>query len=117
MWMHVHLVVEYLRLASLGLRNEELIEHVEDILADSLELILDLLAVLSDSADVLIRSLGLFLLLDGRDDAPRGTARADDVLVGHRQQISLIDAELTTDLQVLVGERNSCFVKCTLATS
>jgi hypothetical protein len=97
-------MVEDLRLASLSLRDEELIEHVEDILADCLKLILDLLAVVTDGPDVLIRAFGFLLLLDGRDDAPRSAARANDVLVRYGKQVSLVDAELTTDLEVLVRQ-------------
>lgn len=66
----VHLVVENLGLARLGLGDERLVQDIEYILADALELLLDLLAVLADGLDVLLRALGLFLLLDGGDDAP-----------------------------------------------
>lgn len=51
---NIHLVVENLGLASLGLWDQALIENIEDILADLLEFGLDLLAVIADSADVLI---------------------------------------------------------------
>lgn len=91
-------MVEDLALARLGLGNEALIEDVEDILADLLELEFDLLTVLADDADVLVRALGLLLLLDAGDDAPRGTAGADDVLVGDREEVALVDCELAADL-------------------
>jgi hypothetical protein len=78
-----HLVIEDLGLPGLGLGDEGLIEDVQDILADLLKLGLNLLSVFADSADVLVRALGLLLLLDRGDDAPRGTACADDVLVGN----------------------------------
>jgi hypothetical protein len=68
--VHAHLVVEDLGLARLGLGNEGVVEDVEDILADLLKLGLNLLAVVADGADVLLRALGLLLLLDGRNDAP-----------------------------------------------
>jgi hypothetical protein len=93
-----HLVVEDLGLARLGLGDEGVIEDVEDILADLLELGLDLLAVVADGADVLLGALGLLLLLDRRDDAPRGTACTDNVLVGDGQKVALIDGQLTADL-------------------
>jgi len=92
-------VVEDLGLAGLGLGNERLVEDVEDILADLLELGLDLLAVVADGANVLLRALGLLLLLDRGDDAPRGTSCADDVLVGDGQEVALVNGELTADLQ------------------
>jgi hypothetical protein len=93
-----HLVVENLGLASLSLGEESVIEDVEDILADLLQLGLDLLAVVTDNANVLIGALGLLLLLDGGDDAPGGTAGADHVLVGNGQKVTLIDSELAANL-------------------
>lgn len=57
-------MVEDLALASLGLGDEAVVENVKDILANLLKLGLDLLAVVADDADVLVRSLGLLLLLD-----------------------------------------------------
>jgi hypothetical protein len=57
-------VVEDLGLAGLGLGNEGVVENVEDILADLLELKLDLLSVVADSANMLLRALGLLFLLD-----------------------------------------------------
>ena len=91
-------MVEDLALASLGLGDEALVEDGEDILADLLELKLDLLAVLADDTDVLVGALGLLLLLDAGDDAPGSTAGADDVLVGHGKEVALVDCELATDL-------------------
>ena len=96
--MHAHLVVEYLALTSLGLGDQALVEHVEHILADILEFGLNLLAVVANDSDVLVRALGLLFLLDAGDDAPRSTAGADHVLVGHREQVALVDSELTSDL-------------------
>ena len=57
-------MVEHLALTSLGLGNQAVVEDVEHILADILKLGLDLLAVLADDADMLVRALGLLLLLD-----------------------------------------------------
>jgi hypothetical protein len=59
-----HLVVEDLGLAGLGLGNEGVVENVEDILADLLELKLDLLSVVANRANMLLRALGLLFLLD-----------------------------------------------------
>jgi hypothetical protein len=67
-------------------------------LADLLKLGLDLLAVVANSPNVLVCSLGLLLLLNGGDDAPGGTSGANDVLVCYREEVSLIDGKFTTDL-------------------
>lgn len=101
---NLHLVVEDLGLAGLGLGNQGLVKDVENILADLLELGLNLLAVVADDTDVLIRALGLLLLLDGGDDAPRGTAGTDNVLVRNGKQITLINGELATDLKENVSQ-------------
>ena len=98
---HVHLVVEHLALAGLGLGNEAVVEDVQHILADLLELQLDLLAVFADDADVLVRALGLLFLLDAGDDTPRRTARADDVLVRDREEIALVHRQLAPELRML----------------
>lgn len=90
----LHLVVEDLGFARLSRRNQVLVENVEDVLADLPKLFLDLLTVFLDELDLSLIALGLFLLLDRRDDSPRGTAGTDDVLVGDGQEISLLDREL-----------------------
>ena len=79
-----HLVVEHLRLARLGRRDQVLVKDAEDVLANLGELSLDLLAVLLDEVDLGGVALGLFLLLDRGDDSPRRTASANNVLVGNR---------------------------------
>lgn len=56
---NLHFVVEDLGLSRLGFGNQRLVENIEHILADLLKLILDLLAVITDGADVLVRALGL----------------------------------------------------------
>ena len=91
-------MVEDLALASLGLGDEALVEDGEDILADLLELKLDLLAVLADDTDVLVGALGVLLLLDAGDDSPGSTTGADEVLVGDGKEVALVDCELATDL-------------------
>lgn len=98
----VHLVVKDLGLAGLGLGDEGVVEDIKDVLADLLKLGFDLLAVLADSADVLVRALRLLLLLDRRDYAPRRTAGTDDVLVGDGQKVALIHGKLTTELRKLL---------------
>jgi hypothetical protein len=47
-------VVENLRFTRLGLRDKRFVEDIEDILADFLELRLDLLAVVTDGRDMLL---------------------------------------------------------------
>lgn len=91
-------MVKDLGLASGGIGDEALVKNVEDVLADLLELSLDLLAVVLDGGDVLVGALGLLLLLNGGDDAPRGTAGADNVLVGNGEQVALVDGELAAEL-------------------
>ena len=87
-------MVEDLALASGGRGDEVLVQDVEDVLADLGELGLDLLAVGLDHRDLGLVALGLLLLLDGGDDAPRGTAGTNDVLVGDREKVALLDGEL-----------------------
>jgi hypothetical protein len=88
-----HLVVENLGLATLGRWDQVFVQNLEDILANLCELGLDLLAVLLDQANLALVSFRLFLLLDGSNDPPRRTARANDVLVGNGKEISLLDGE------------------------
>lgn len=61
---NLHLVVEHLALARLSLGDQALVKHIEDILADVLELLLNLLTVFADDVNVLVRALGLLFLLD-----------------------------------------------------
>ena len=67
---YAHLVVEDLGFTRLGLGDERVVQDVEHILADLLELGLDLLAVFTNGANVLLSALGLLLLLDRGNDAP-----------------------------------------------
>ena len=99
-----HLVVEDLGLAALGRGDKVLLENLKDVLADLAELGLDLLTVLLDKGDLGLVALALLLLLDGGDDAPRGTASANDVLVGDGQKVPLLDGQL------LVGGGDSLHV-------
>jgi hypothetical protein len=115
--VYVHLVVEDLALAGLSLGNKALVEDAEDILADLLELELNLLAVLADDTDVLVGALGLLLLLDAGNDAPGSTAGADDVLVRDGKEVALVNCELAADLDgkvvsslcgCMVGQQMRC---------
>lgn len=108
--INIHLVVEDLGLAGGGVGDEALVQDIENILANLLELELDLAAVLLDGGDVLVRALGFLLLLDGGDDAPRGTAGADNVLVGDAEEVALVDAELTAQLSDLLHVGNHLIV-------
>lgn len=102
---NAHLVVEDLGLAALGRGDQVLVENLEDIIADLGQLSLDLLTVLLDEGDLGLVALGLFFLFDGSDDSPGRTTGTDDVLVGDRQEIPLLDGELYisggNDLHVL----------------
>lgn len=51
---NLHLVIENLGFTRLGLRDKRFVEDIEDILADFLELGLDLLAVVTDGRDMLL---------------------------------------------------------------
>jgi hypothetical protein len=103
-------VVEDLGLAGSSIGDQAVIQNVQDILADLLKLELNLVTVVADGANVLIGAFGLLLLLDGGDDAPRGTSRADDVLVGDREEVALVDSELTAQLGYLLHVRDHLIV-------
>lgn len=94
----LHLVVEHLGLASLSLGNKGLVKNVEHILADSLQLIFDLLTVVTDDRNVLLGALGFLLLLDGGNDTPGGTAGTDHVLVRDGEKVTFIDSQFAPDL-------------------
>lgn len=78
---NVHLVIEHLGFTRFSLGDQGLVKNVKDILADTLKFGLNLLTVVADDSNVLIGALGLFLLLDRGNYAPRGTSSSDDVLV------------------------------------
>lgn len=99
---NAHLVVEDLGLAGGGVGDEEVVEDIENILADLLELGLDLVAVILDGRDVLVGALRFLLLLDRGDDAPRGTSGADNVLVGDAEEVTLVNSELSAQLSHLL---------------
>ena len=90
---NAHLVVEDLGLATLGRRNQVLVQNLEDIIADLSKLGFDLLAVLLDEADLRFVSFRLLLLLNRGDDSPRGTTGADYILVGDGEEIPLFDGK------------------------
>jgi hypothetical protein len=55
--INAHLVIEDLGLAGFSLRDERLVENVKDILANFLQFGLDLLTIVADCADMLVRAL------------------------------------------------------------
>ena len=87
----LHLVVEDLGFSALSRGDQVAVKALKNVLADLGQLGLDLLAVLLDKSNLGLVALGLLLLLDRGDDSPRSTAGANDVLVGDRQEISLLD--------------------------
>jgi hypothetical protein len=105
---NAHLVVEDLGLARLGLGDKRVVEDVENILADLLELGLDLLSVVADGANVLLGALGLLLLLDRGDDAPGRASCTDNVLVGDGEEVALVDGQLTANLYCISSYRSDC---------
>ena len=94
----IHLVIEDFGFSRLSLGDQRLVQNIENILADFLKFGLDLLAVVTDSGNVLVGTLGLFLLLDRGDNAPGSTSSANDILVGNGQKVSLVNCELSTQL-------------------
>lgn len=100
-----HLVIENLGLARLGRRDQVLVQNLQDVLADLGQFGLNLLAVLLDQGDLSVISLRLLLLLDRGDNPPRSTASTNNVLVGNRQEIALLNGEFLVgrgdDLHVL----------------
>ncbi len=85
-------MIEDLGLARLGLWNQRIVQNIENILTDSLQLSLDLLAVVADGSNMLIGPFRLLFLLDRRDYAPRSTSCTNDIFVGNRKEITLIDS-------------------------
>ena len=84
-------MVEDLRFTRLGFWDQRFVQNVEDVLADLLEFSLDLLTILLDSRNMLVGTLGLFLLFDRGDDAPGSTSCANHVLVSNTEEVSLVD--------------------------
>ena len=62
----------------------------------------------------LLVALGLFLLLDGRDDPPRSTAGTNHVLVRDREQVALLDSQLDVHLGDKAHRLDHLFVPLTL---
>lgn len=92
-------MVENLGFTSLGLGDQRLVQNVENILADALKFGLNLLAILADDRNILVGTLGFLLLFDRRNYAPGSTTGSDNILVGDREEIALVDGKFTTNLQ------------------
>lgn len=90
----LHFEVEDLGIAGGSSGDEPRVEQLEDPVADPGELRLDLRSVTLDGDDVVLIPPRLLLLLYGGDNPPRRPPRADDVFVGHREQIPLLHGEL-----------------------
>ena len=98
----LHFEVKDLGVAGGGGGNKARVEELEDSVADVGEFALDLGSVVADDGDVVLVASALLLLLDGGDDAPGSASGADDVLVGNREEVALLDREFL----VLSGGRD-----------
>lgn len=123
-----HLVVEDLGLGIRGLGDEARLKDLDDIVANVRKLLLNLATVLEDAGNVLLIALGLLLkrpadsavrtsmthrpggqtnlVLDRGHDAPRRAAGTNDVLVGDREQVTLINRQLDLALGDLLHPSN-----------
>lgn len=91
-------MIEYLGFSGLCLWDQRLIKDIKDITTNLLQFRLDLLAVFTDLSNVLVGALGLLFLLDARDNSPRCTSGTNNILVGNRQEIALVDGKFTAKL-------------------
>ena len=85
----LHLIVENLCLLGGGIGDEALLDDAEDVVADIAELVFDLDLVILDDGHF----VGVALLLDGGHHSPTCPSRSNDVLVGDREEISLLHGE------------------------
>mmetsp|Transcript_15504 Transcript_15504/g.41572 ORF Transcript_15504/g.41572 Transcript_15504/m.41572 type:complete len:326 (-) Transcript_15504:6-983(-) len=91
----LHLEVENLGLSGGGLADKVVVEEREDLVADFVELSLNGLTVVLDDLELHgIGVLGALLGLDGGDDAEGRAPGANDVLVGYREQVALLEREV-----------------------
>lgn len=95
----LHLEVKDLGLGRVGLGDQVLVEEPVHVVADFLNLGLDLDFVGTEEVEEL-GALGLFLLLDGRDGPPRGSARSDPVLVSDAEQVALLVGQVCARLKL-----------------
>ena len=85
-----HLDEEGLGLVGAVASEDAGVDHVDDLLAVSLELLLDLVLVFKEST-VEFRVLGV--LLDGGDGAACGAFAADQVLEGNGEEVALVGVD------------------------
>lgn len=97
-------MVEDLGFTGLSRGDQVLVKNLQDILTDLPELLLDRLTILLDEFDLGLISFRLLLLFDGSDNSPGSSAGTNDVFVGDRKKIPLLDGKL------LVGRRNHLHV-------
>ena len=95
---HSHFMVKHLRLARLSLRDKRLVQDIKHILANAFKLGFDLLAIVTNGANVLIRSFRLLFLLNRGNYTPGSTSSPNDVLIRNRKEVPLIDSKLTPNL-------------------
>lgn len=94
----LHLVVEHLSFALGGGGNQELLQESKNVVADIVQLGLDLFAVLLDLGNLGLVALAFFLLLDRRYDSPGRTACTNHVLVRDREKVALFDGQIHAHL-------------------
>mmetsp|Transcript_4380 Transcript_4380/g.17221 ORF Transcript_4380/g.17221 Transcript_4380/m.17221 type:complete len:230 (-) Transcript_4380:146-835(-) len=86
----LHLEIEHLPFLRRGVRDKVVPDDAENVLADVLQLRLDLLLVLLH----LCAGVRLCLGLDAGDDTPRCTSSPNDILVRNRKEVALFDRQL-----------------------
>lgn len=98
-------MVKDLRLAASALGKEVLVEDGKDILADGFQFALNFTMVLLDVLQMGgVIGTALFLLLEGRDDAPAGTTGPNNVFEGDREHVALINTKFLGVLGHLLDE-------------
>ena len=91
-------MIKHLGFSRKSIGDQGFVQNVQDITANLLQFLFNLVSVLLDLGNMLLGALGLLLLLDRGDDSPGCTACSDNVLVGNRQKIAFINSEFTTNL-------------------
>lgn len=94
MVISLHFEVKNLGISGSGGGNESGIEKLEDSIANIGEFGLNFGSIVTDHRDMVVVASALLLLFDGGNDTPGSPASADDVLVGDRKEVSLLDGEL-----------------------
>merc|ERR1719487_854116 len=100
----LHLVVEDFGFIRRCFSQKVAVQESQNGTADSVELRLNLSAILASKLGVVLVALGLFFLLNAGDDSPGSTTTSDCVLVGHRQKVALLDGQFLTGTANLLHE-------------